>query len=125
MPLLDPLTGSIDLTIAQDDFDFRDREFPQTAASSPNRSPAYVCVMQLAGAHRSGRSREDADLRRVEDAHADMVVALLGTAMEARYGSQDEALIRKITGSIDRPGAMIRRFQQRPNTEDCRHRGFY
>ena len=28
--------------------------------------------------------------------------------------SQDEALIRKITGSIDRPGAMIRRFRNDP-----------
>ncbi len=38
------------------------------------------------------------------DAHADTVVNLLGAAMEARHGPQDEALIRKVTGSIDRPG---------------------
>ena len=34
--------------------------------------------------------------------------------MEARHGPQDEALIRKVTGSIDRPGARIRRYRNDP-----------
>jgi type I restriction enzyme R subunit len=48
-----------------------------------------------------------------------MVVDLLGKAMEARHGPKDEALIRKITGSIDKPGPMIRRFRNDPTPKSA------
>jgi type I restriction enzyme R subunit len=110
LPLLDPLTGTIDLTTAPDDFDFEVESFNRRVVTE---SFTRVVCEQLAE-HIDPADPGKTLIFAASDAHADMVVALLGTAMEARYGSQDEALIRKITGSIDKPGAMIRRFRNDP-----------
>ena len=45
------------------------------------------------------------------DAHADMVVNELKKAFAAQYGSIEDAAIRKITGSVDKVGTLIRSFR--------------
>ncbi|WP_431270284.1 hypothetical protein [Dankookia sp. P2] len=52
------------------------------------------------------------------DAHADLVVKVLKTAFADAYGSIDNAAIEKVTGSIDKPGQMIRRFRNDAVSED-------
>ena len=47
----------------------------------------------------------------VDDIHADMVVALLTRALTARHGPIHHDLVKKITGSVDRPGELIRRYK--------------
>jgi type I restriction enzyme R subunit len=47
----------------------------------------------------------------VDDAHANMVVDLLKRAFDARYGAVDDDAVAKITGSVDKPLEMIRRFK--------------
>ncbi len=47
----------------------------------------------------------------VNDAHADLVVAMLKTAFAARYGSVDDDAVRKITGGADQPLQLIRRYK--------------
>ena len=43
----------------------------------------------------------------VSDAHADIVVEQLKNAFKEAYGDIEDAAIRKITGSVDRPGGLI------------------
>lgn len=110
LPLLDPLTNTIDLTTAPDDLGFEVESFNRRVVTE---SFTRVICEQLA-LHIDPIEPGKTLIFAASDAHADMVVTLLGAAMEARHGPQDEALIRKITGSIDRPGAMIRRFRNDP-----------
>ena len=110
LPLLDPLTNTIDLTTAPDDLGFEVESFNRRVVTT--EFTRVVCE-QLAE-HIDPADPGKTLIFAASDAHADMVVGALGTAMEARHGPQDEALIRKITGSIDRPGAMIRRYRNDP-----------
>ena len=107
LPLLDPLTGTIDLTTAPDDLGFEVESFNRRVVTA--EFTRVVCE-QLAE-HIDPADPGKTLVFAASDAHADMVVGALGAAMEARHGKQDEALIRKITGSVDKPGTMIRRFR--------------
>lgn len=110
LPLLDPRTGAVDLTTAPDDFDFEVESFNRRVVTEPF---TRVICEQLAE-HIDPADPGKTLIFAASDAHADMVVNLLGEAMEARHGPQDEALIRKVTGSIDKPIPMIRRFRNDP-----------
>ena len=110
LPLLDPVTGTLDLTTAPDDLGFEVESFNRRVVTS--EFTRVICE-QLA-LHIDPAEPGKTLIFAASDAHADMVVAALGIAMEAQHGPQDEALIRKVTGSIDRPGPMIRRFRNDP-----------
>jgi type I restriction enzyme, R subunit len=45
------------------------------------------------------------------DAHADIVVSAIKKAFAERYGEIDDAAVKKITGSVDRVGTLIRSFR--------------
>ena len=45
------------------------------------------------------------------DGHADILVTEIRKAMEAKYGEIEDAAIRKVTGSVDRVGALIRSYR--------------
>ncbi|MCO6456486.1 MAG: type I restriction-modification system endonuclease [Pirellulaceae bacterium] len=45
------------------------------------------------------------------DTHADMVVGLLKESFEKQYGPIDDDVVKKITGSSDKPLELIRRFR--------------
>jgi type I restriction enzyme R subunit len=47
----------------------------------------------------------------VNDAHADLVVALLKQAFASQYGSVEDDAIMKITGAADKPLKLIRRYK--------------
>lgn len=47
----------------------------------------------------------------VNDQHADLVVTLLSRALQDRYGGIDSDTVLKITGSVDDPRGLIRRFR--------------
>ena len=106
LPLLDPLTGTLDLTTAPDDLGFEVESFNRRVVKE---AFTRVICEQLA-VHIDPADPGKTLVFAASDAHADM----LGDAMAARHGLQDEAAIRKITGSIDRPGATIRRFRNDP-----------
>ena len=110
LPLLDPLTGTIDLTTAPADLGFEVESFNRRVVTA--EFTRVICE-QLAE-HIDPVDPGKTLIFAASDAHADMVVSALGAAMEARHGKQDEALIRKITGSVDKPGTMIRRFRNDP-----------
>jgi type I restriction enzyme, R subunit len=45
------------------------------------------------------------------DGHADILVNEIKKAMQARYGEIEDAAVRKVTGSVDRVGALIRSYR--------------
>lgn len=51
----------------------------------------------------------------VNNDHADLVVKLLKTALETRYGSVDDDAVIKITGNADKPLQLIRRYKNERN----------
>src|SRR5205085_12598069 len=51
----------------------------------------------------------------VNDAHADLVVALLKQAFQDRYGSVEDDAVMKITGAADKPLQLIRRYRNERN----------
>lgn len=51
----------------------------------------------------------------VNDVHADLVVLLLKRAFQARYGAVEDDAVLKITGSADKPGELILRYQNELN----------
>ncbi len=110
LPLLDPVTKAIDLTTTPDDVGFEVESFNRRVVTE---AFTRVVCEQMAE-HIDPADPGKTLIFAASDAHADMVVGLLATAMAARHGPQDDALIRKITGSIDRPGPMIRRYRNDP-----------
>ena len=119
LPLLDPLTGTLDLTTAPDDLGFEVESFNRRVVT---QAFTRVVCEQLA-LHIDPGDPGKTLVFAASDAHADMIVTELGDAMAARHGPQDNAAIRKITGSVDRPGAMIRHFRNDEMPKVRRHGG--
>ena len=107
LPLLDPLTQSVDLTTAPDDLDFEVESFNRRVVTQEfNRVVAEELAKHI-DPSLPGKTLVFA----ANDAHADMVVNELKKAFAAAYGGIEDGAVVKITGSIDRPGQMIRRFR--------------
>ncbi len=111
LPLLDPLTNSIDLTTAPDDLDFEVESFNRRVVTE---AFTRVVCEQLAS-HIDPAAPGKTLIFAATDAHADMVVKALTDAFAAKHGPQDDAVVKKITGSIDTPGQMIRKFRNDPS----------
>ncbi len=107
LPLLDPLTQNIDLTTAPDDLDFEVESFNRRVIA-----PEFTRVVAEELARHIDPSLPGKTLVfAATDAHADMVVAELKKAFAATYGEVEDGAVAKITGSVDKPGQMIRRFR--------------
>ncbi|MET3842061.1 type I restriction-modification system endonuclease [Bradyrhizobium sp. OAE829] len=107
LPLLNPITGEIDLTHAPDDLDFEIEDFNRRVIT---RSFNRVVCEELAK-HIDPSLPGKTLIFASTDGHADIVVAELKKAFFDRYGEVDDAAVAKITGSIDAPGKMIRRYR--------------
>jgi type I restriction enzyme R subunit len=107
LPLLDPQTQHIDLTVAPDDLDFEVESFNRRIIT---RAFNRVVAEELAK-HIDPSLPGKTLIFAATDAHADMVVDELKTAFTAAYGGIEDGAVAKITGSIDRPGRMIRSFR--------------
>ena len=101
--LIDTRTGKVDLTHAPDEIKFDVEEFNKAVITVPfNRAVADELAKHI-DPTLPGKTLVFA----VSDAHADIIVAQLKEAFHDAYGEVDDAAIRKITGSVDRPGALI------------------
>jgi type I restriction enzyme R subunit len=110
MSLLDPATSQIDLVTTPDDLDFEVDSFNRRVVT---QAFTRVICEQLAE-HIDPGDPGKTLIFAASDAHADMVVRELTEAMASKYGPQDDATIKKITGSIDRPGPLIRLYRNDP-----------
>jgi type I restriction enzyme R subunit len=107
LPLLDPLTQTIDLTTAPDDVGFEVESFNRRVITQEfNRVVAEELAKHIDPAL-PGKTLVFA----ATDGHADIVVNELKKAFANVYGSIEDGAVAKITGSIDKPGQMIRRYR--------------
>ena len=105
--LLDTRTGQIDLTQTPDDIDFEVEDFNRKVITVPfNRVVAEELARHI-DPSLPGKTLVFA----VTDAHADIVVEELKRAFEAQYGEIEDGAVRKITGSVDKVGALIRSYR--------------
>ncbi len=107
MEVLDSKTGEINETTAPDELNFQVEAFNRKVITQPfNR----VVAEELAKHIDPGLEGKTL-IFAATDAHADIVVAELKKAFAAQYGEIEDAAIRKITGSVDKVGKLIRSFR--------------
>jgi len=107
LQLLDTKTGQIDLAHAPDAVDFEVEAFNKKVVTLKfNKAIAEELVKHIDPAL-PGKTLIFA----ATDAHADIVVDQLKQAYAAKYGSIEDAAIRKITGSVDKVSPLIRSYR--------------
>jgi type I restriction enzyme R subunit len=105
--VIDPRTGKIDLATMPDEIHFEVDEFNKKVVTVPFNKAVAEELARHIDPSLPGKTLIFA----VNDAHADIVVAEIKKAFVAAYGEIEDAAIRKITGSVDRVGALIRSFR--------------
>jgi type I restriction enzyme R subunit len=107
MRLLDPTTGQIDLTHAPDDLDFDVDDFNRRVITRPFNRVVCNELAKHIDPSLPGKTLVFA----TNDGHADIVVDELKQAFARQYGDIDDAAVAKITGTVDDPGKLIRRYR--------------
>jgi type I restriction enzyme R subunit len=110
LDLLDTATGTVTEGYAPDELAFEVEAFNRQVVTVPfNKAVATALARYI------DPSLPDKTLIfAVNDAHADIVVQQVKAAMEEAYGSVDDADVRKITGSVDRPQKLAKAFRNDP-----------
>jgi type I restriction enzyme R subunit len=107
LEVLDTSTGQIDLAHAPDDLNFAVDEFNKRVVTIPFNATVAKALAEHIDPSLPGKTLIFA----VSDAHADIVVDQVKKAMKERYGEIEDAAVKKITGSVDRVGGLIRSFR--------------
>ena len=105
--VMDSKTGEVEKVIAPDELDFQVETFNRKVITQPFNQ---VVAQELAK-HIDPSLEGKTLVFAATDAHADIVVHELKKAFAAQYGSIEDAAIRKITGSVDKVGKLIRSFR--------------
>ncbi len=111
LELFDTKTGLVDLTHAPDELHYEVEAFNRKVITVPFNQ--VVCA-ELAN-HIDPSLPGKTLIFAATDAHADMVVDKLKRAYVAAGIPVEDGAIRKITGSVDRVGALIRSFRNDAN----------
>jgi len=101
--LIDTRTGAIDLAHVPDDLSFEVDEFNKKVVTVPFNQTVAEELARHIDPNLPGKTLIFA----VNDAHADIVVAQVKSALAEAYGGIEDAAVRKITGSVDRVGRLI------------------
>lgn len=105
--LLNTKTGEINLAHAPDEIHFEVEQFnKQVVTAEFNRVVAEELAKHIDPAL-PGKTLVFA----ATDAHADIVVSAIKKAFAEKYGEIDDAAVKKITGSVDHVGTLIRSFR--------------
>lgn len=105
--LIDTNTGVIDLATTPDEIRFDVDEFNKNVVTEPFNKVVAEELAKYIDPNLPGKTLVFA----VSDAHADIVVKQLKDAFKAAYGEVEDSAIRKITGSVDRVGDLIRSYR--------------
>ena len=105
--LIDSRTGKVDLAHTPDEIKFEVDEFNKAVVTVPFNKAVAGELARHIDPNLPGKTLVFA----VSDAHADIVVEQLKKAFKDAYGDIEDAAIRKITGSVDRPGRLILTFR--------------
>lgn len=105
--VIDTRTGKIDLAHTPDEIKFEVDEFNKAVVTVPFNKTVAEELTRHIDPNLPGKTLVFA----VSDAHADIVVQQLKDAFSDAYGGIEDAAIRKITGSVDRPKNHILSFR--------------
>lgn len=105
--LLDSQTGEVQNCTAPDELSFQVEAFNRKVITQPFNQVIAEELAKHIDPSLEGKTLVFA----ATDAHADIVVNELKKAFAAQYGSIEDAAIRKITGSVDKVGTLIRSFR--------------
>jgi type I restriction enzyme R subunit len=113
LDLLNTRTGEINLAHAPDEIRYDVEQFnKQVVTTAFNRVVAEELANHIdPSAPGAGKTLIFA----ATDAHADIVVTEIKKAFAKKYGEIDDAAVKKITGSVDRVGTLIRSFRNDAN----------
>ncbi len=105
--VFDAQRSQIDLYTTPDEVKIEVEDFNRRVITEPfNRVVCEYLAREL-----DPESRQKTLIFCANDAHADLVVALLKDAFQAQYGSLDDDAVMKITGAADKPLQLIRRYK--------------
>ena len=107
MEVLDNKTGEVENVVAPDELNFEIEAFNRKVITQPFNRVVAEELAQHIDPSLEGKTLIFA----ATDAHADIVVNELKKAFAAQYGEIEDAAIRKITGSVDKVGKLIRSFR--------------
>lgn len=105
--VLDSQSGQVQSTIAPDELNFQVEDFNRKVITQAFNKVVAEELPKHIDPSLEGKTLVFA----ATDAHADIVVNELKKAFAAQYGSIEDAAIRKITGSVDKVGTLIRSFR--------------
>lgn len=105
--LINPCTGQIDLAETPDELRFEVEEFNKAVITRPFNKAVAEELAQHIDPNLPGKTLVFA----VSDAHADIVVDEVKKAFKEAYGEIADAAVRKITGSVDRVGDLIKSYR--------------
>lgn len=105
--VIDPRTGQIDLARTPDEIRFPVDEFNKNVVTVPFNKVVAEELARHIDPNLPGKTLIFA----VNDAHADIVVDEVRKAFRDAYGEIEDAAIRKVTGSVDQVGSLIRSFR--------------
>ena len=105
--VMDSHTGEVENVITPDELNFQVEGFNRKVITQPFNQVVAEELARHIDPSLEGKTLVFA----VTDAHADMIVNELKKAFKAQYGSIEDAAIRKITGSVDKVGTLIRSFR--------------
>ncbi|WP_223641186.1 helicase-related protein [Rhodobacter sp. TJ_12] len=105
--VIDSQTGEIDNVTTPDELNFQVEAFNKQVITQPFNQVVAEELAKHFDPSLDGKTLVFA----ATDAHADIVVNELKKAFAAQYGAIEDAAIRKITGSVDKVGALIRSFR--------------
>lgn len=110
LPLFDTGTGTVNLTIAEDELHFDVEEFNRKVITKPfNRAVAEALADYIDPAD-PGKTLIFA----VNKGHADILVSQIKAVFEERFGDIEDAAIRRITGDTDKVQDVILQFRNDP-----------
>jgi type I restriction enzyme R subunit len=105
--LIDTKTGKVDLANVPDEIHFEVEGFNKAVVTVPFNKAVAEELARHIDPNLPGKTLIFA----ATDAHADIVVAEIKRAFSEMYGEIEDAAVRKITGSVDRVGDLIRSFR--------------
>jgi type I restriction enzyme R subunit len=100
-------TGHLQRIYAPDDLNFEVDEFNKKVVTIPFNQAVARELAKHIDPNLPGKTLIFA----VNDKHADIVVDEVSKAMEERYGEIDADAVKKITGSVDKVGELIRSYR--------------
>lgn len=108
--VLDTATGQVDAVDLPDELHYDVDDFNRKVITQPFNRVVAEALADYIDPAEPGKTLIFA----ATDAHADIVVDQLKRVFAERFGDVDDAAIRKITGSIDRPRAAILAYRNDP-----------